>query len=627
MARDTNGPCATADQRAACTAAAAAAAAAHVTAAAAAAAAASAVAATAEMLASALAATVASANTPEAAAAANGEEGTPIAASAAAVVAGAAEILERQQHAETPQLELLLPLLLQQLQWLVPQHQQLLLQQRQQGRAQQQQLQPQKPPPAGHEEPERVQRNPMLQQEAQRCKQEKQQQQQQQQQACYSLYVRGISRSSSDAALKCLFSCFGFVSSFERKHGYCFVVYAEPAAGAIAAARVPCAAAAAAAAIQYLDGASSGCRGEKHLSVHLAKVSHPLPQQLLSCSSSSSSPRSGKSSSSSRCSCNRCNAALRFDAGEVESAAAAAFIVPRSSTDMPASVAASIERQSTEAAATGNEARAATGAAAATTANTPSLLRHISTFLSLIHGQQKKLPFMKIAARGRGFAAAKELTESLGVAIAMQSAVKTLSVSLNDVSALVFIPGDGQHPRTAAAVCLQTPPSWSCVSIDPRMQQQQQQNAGPPAGVAVSGCRFAGVVEDRIFCFQGRAEAFCMHSLDTILQQQQQQQKLKPDVIILLGVHSHAPLQQFFERLLQHYGGTASHFIAVSLPCCGSCGFLKAPLVSRYRDPGILSPQNEVYVHHLPSPAAAATAASSAAGREAAAAATADGRG
>ncbi|CDJ38950.1 hypothetical protein, conserved [Eimeria tenella] len=626
MVENTSGPCATTNQRAACAAAAAAAAAAHVTAAAAAAAAASAVAATAEMLASALAATAASANTQEAAAVENGEAGTPVAASAAAVVAGAAEIMEKQQHAEAPQFELLLPLLLQQLQWLVPQHQQLLLQQTQQGKAQQQQLQPQKPPHAGHEERERVERAPVLQREAQRCKQEEAKQQQQQ--ARYCLYVRGISRSSSDAALKCLFSCFGFMSSLERKHGYCFVVYAEPAAGAIAAVRVPCAAAAAAAAIQYLDGASSGCRGEKHLSVHLAKVSYPLPQQLLSCSSSSSSPRSGGSSSSSRCSCNRCNAALPFDEAAVESAAAAAFIVPRSSTEMPASATAvrAIERQSTEAAATGNEARTATGAAAvSTTTNTASLLRHISTFLSLIHGQQKKLPFMKIAARGRGFAAAKELTESLGVAIAMQSAVKTLSVSLNDVSALVFIPGDGQHPRTAAAVCLQTPPSWRCISIDPRMQQQQQQNTGPPAAAGVPGCRFAGVVEDRIFCFQGRAEAFCIHSLDTILQQQQQ--KLQPDVVVLLGVHSHAPLQQFFERLLQHYGETASHFVAVSLPCCGSCGFLKAPLVSRYRDPGILSPQNEVYVHHLPSPAAAAAAASSAAARAAAAAATADGRG
>ncbi|XP_026193766.1 uncharacterized protein LOC34622704 [Cyclospora cayetanensis] len=389
----------------------------------------------------------------------------------------------------------------------------------------------------------------------------------------YSVYVRGISRTSNSAALARLFSCFGHVTSFQRKHGYCFATYSSlPSSVFDATPGYPCAAAAAATAIHYLDGAASGCREEKRLSVTLAKISPSLPKHLL-------------------------------DGDRIAStqpASPAAFASPTRHPSSPA----------------------ATQAAAV---DFPLFFRHISQFLSLLHGQQKNLPLMRIASRGGGFIAAKELSESMGVAAALQFAFKKcLRLPLESLSALVFVPGDGQHPRTSAAVCLQTPASWRCVSIDPRMQPQHcdptiQHTPSAHASAAASAhtvtkCRFVGSLENRVFCFRGTAEAFCFQDLSTVMQPHDGRLE-GPDTIVLLGVHSHAPLQEFFDKLLQVYGGTAKHFVAISLPCCGSSGFLRGPPISRYRDPGILSHENEVYIHHIPAPGAmeAATSTSAAA--------------
>ena len=196
--------------------------------------------------------------------------------------------------------------------------------------------------------------------------------------------MRGLSRSSSSAALECLFRCFGIVSSLERKHGFCFVVYSNPPppppAAAAAVAAAPCAAAAAAAAIHYLHGATSGCRGEKQLSVHLAKVSPPLPQRLL---------HSSSSSSSSKCGCRSCRAASPFSEAAAAAAAAAAFLIPRSRA------ASALSASAATAPAIAAKAAAAASAAAAGQ-ETPLLLRHVSQFLSLLHGQKKILPLMQI---------------------------------------------------------------------------------------------------------------------------------------------------------------------------------------------------------------------------------------
>ncbi|OEH77980.1 hypothetical protein cyc_06566 [Cyclospora cayetanensis] len=411
----------------------------------------------------------------------------------------------------------------------------------------------------------------------------------------YSVYVRGISRTSNSAALARLFSCFGHVTSFQRKHGYCFATYSSlPSSVFDATPGYPCAAAAAATAIHYLDGAASGCREEKRLSVTLAKISPSLPKHLLD---------GDRIASSKACRCTCCSVAKHFKETEAAEAAAAAFIVPLKSTcTTPPPAAAPVAAQPASPAAFASPTRhpsspAATQAAAV---DFPLFFRHISQFLSLLHGQQKNLPLMRIASRGGGFIAAKELSESMGVAAALQFAFKKcLRLPLESLSALVFVPGDGQHP---------TPASWRCVSIDPRMQPQHcdptiQHTPSAHASAAASAhtvtkCRFVGSLENRVFCFRGTAEAFCFQDLSTVMQPHDGRLE-GPDTIVLLGVHSHAPLQEFFDKLLQVYGGTAKHFVAISLPCCGSSGFLRGPPISRYRDPGILSHENEVYIHHI----------------------------
>ena len=57
----------------------------------------------------------------------------------------------------------------------------------------------------------------------------------------------------------------------------------------------------------------------------------------------------------------------------------------------------------------------------------------------------------------------------------------------------------------------------------------------------------------------------------------------------VLGVHCHAPVQQFYSRL-------ASPKYCISLPCCGDCGFLAREPFHQYEDVEVLSPKRTFYM-------------------------------
>ena len=61
------------------------------------------------------------------------------------------------------------------------------------------------------------------------------------------------------------------------------------------------------------------------------------------------------------------------------------------------------------------------------------------------------------------------------------------------------------------------------------------------------------------------------------------------DLRVVLAVHSHAPLQDFYASL-------PNPKYAISLPCCGADGFVAQPPFHRYEDVEVLSPKREFYM-------------------------------
>ena len=140
---------------------------------------------------------------------------------------------------------------------------------------------------------------------------------------------------------------------------------------------------------------------------------------------------------------------------------------------------------------------------------------------------------------------------------------------------VAFVPGDGCRPYTASTLMLQVPNTWTIFSIDPALATNKAS--------ALTGAH------PRLHCIGKTLESISLddppfsHALQ------------HADVIVVLAVHSHAPLQAFWSSQLP----SNVHKIAVSIPCCGDYGWLKTnDLQYQYIDGEIDSPgANTVLVY------------------------------
>lgn len=219
--------------------------------------------------------------------------------------------------------------------------------------------------------------------------------------------VRGLSRSTSNSALFRLLSVFGQVGALERRRSLCFVDFQTRLVKCRGDSektleQKPCAAYAALSAIRFLKGAQSGCRGAKQLDVHLAKVSAPLPFW--------------DGDAFRPCECLCCSTASALCLGEIQAACEEAFVFPpstafarvrgddqplasqeeeRRSLLSPLSFASSSLSQ-TAAAREGGAGEGEDGGCCEANALTPFRLRHLSAFVSLLHGQTKNLKLLRL---------------------------------------------------------------------------------------------------------------------------------------------------------------------------------------------------------------------------------------
>ena len=161
---------------------------------------------------------------------------------------------------------------------------------------------------------------------------------------------------------------------------------------------------------------------------------------------------------------------------------------------------------------------------------------------------------------------AKEISESFGATKALfdYDRKNKLQLRQGNKKVVVFVPGDGCKPYTSAALLLQTPSTWTCVSIDPALKTNKTTTIDqdePRLCIRPMLLEEINLMDD-LFIFNLLREA---------------------DAIVILAVHSHAPLQSFWSKLLCDWKNKIK--ICISIPCCGDYGWLSTnDLKEKYVD-------------------------------------------
>ena len=178
------------------------------------------------------------------------------------------------------------------------------------------------------------------------------------------------------------------------------------------------------------------------------------------------------------------------------------------------------------------------------------------------------LPLLRIVTAQRS-KQTKEVCESMGVVQALFDFGNAHKLELMQMKALVFVPGDGNRPNTAAALCLQVPDSWRIYSVDPALHKFETSTLG--------------------------AAASRLHVVPTMLEDFAVPAERGFDICIVLAVHCHAPLIEFWARLPQSMPA-----VCVSLPCCGDHGWLSSEPQAITKDPEIPSQKNTLFIYYRP---------------------------
>ena len=144
----------------------------------------------------------------------------------------------------------------------------------------------------------------------------------------------------------------------------------------------------------------------------------------------------------------------------------------------------------------------------------------------------------------------------------------------------VYALGDGKRPLSAAAICLHMPSTWKYVSIDPLLEV---------------GDVDLGEYSDRFTLFRGRSQDFDLTDTmeNTITSTAIQESDSPPSFSIVIALHSHAPLSEFWKRL----GGKK---VAITCECCAEYSELhsvgESP-VMEFDDFEVYSPKRRIKIY------------------------------
>lgn len=213
----------------------------------------------------------------------------------------------------------------------------------------------------------------------------------------------------------------------------------------------------------------------------------------------------------------------------------------------------------------------------------------------------------------RLFPSIKDYTECQGVIAALWRRLKIYYPVHYDVQAnkllsdlqgnprvVCYVLGDGRLAQGAALLALLSP-VWTIHSIDPALSRRSQKHKLLPPNVHLHACR--GKDSFLLLFFSSLEWA---HILPTAEDFQQIDQRAS--LSIVLAIHSHANLNDFWERIIlmaptqcrrQQSCNKARRSlkkIAVALPCCFEQSIQDLAPVETFRDLGILSFANGIAI-------------------------------
>ncbi|KAL3928130.1 MAG: hypothetical protein SGBAC_012779 [Bacillariaceae sp.] len=199
----------------------------------------------------------------------------------------------------------------------------------------------------------------------------------------------------------------------------------------------------------------------------------------------------------------------------------------------------------------------------------------------------------------------KEITESMAMVDAVERALKlclgrstcsfqtssSSTKTTTTTSVRVYCVGDGKYPITAATMALNYPyPGWEFVSIDPLLDPIELN--GHPHNLV----QFTGLSQDYILPVLPPAS-----SQDDDAQSSETEKVEHVDIVV--ACHSHAPLQEFWDRVLerihsnQNGGGGVCRAVAITMACCANYSDIMQPPSLVFDDYEVYSPKRQIRIY------------------------------
>ena len=136
----------------------------------------------------------------------------------------------------------------------------------------------------------------------------------------------------------------------------------------------------------------------------------------------------------------------------------------------------------------------------------------------------------------------------------------------------VYVLGDGKRPLCAAALCLHLPEHYSYYSVDPLMMPLYscQITQSETHEQIIAPCEHFDEYQDRFFVLALMSQDF---KVPAFVPNDSEGNRNTQTLSIVVSCHSHAPLQEFWERV-------KGPKLAITMACCADYAALYAPIGS-----------------------------------------------
>jgi hypothetical protein len=178
----------------------------------------------------------------------------------------------------------------------------------------------------------------------------------------------------------------------------------------------------------------------------------------------------------------------------------------------------------------------------------------------------------------------KELSEAFAMVDAIERGIKhifgvaTKHLDRIHPSVICYCLGDGKYPVGAAALALAMPKGWEFVAIDPLLNSSDS--------VATDG----PFCHDRIEAVSGFSQDYSIHQDRSRNYDDNATTRRAPLLTIVVACHSHAPLEEFWERI-------PPPKLCASMPCCAQYSELpKESPILEYDNFEVYSPKRRIKI-------------------------------